>query len=323
MEQALVAREFYQEGRQYVVQEGKVVIVDEFTGRLMPMRKWRHGLHQAIEAKESVPVSAMDETLARLSFQRFFRLFRRLSGMSGTASEAASEFWQIYRLPVVVIPRNRPGLRRDMPDRIFPDHKSKLEAVVEEIAKRHATGQPLLIGTRSIKASEELAASVAARGLDAVVLNATRHQEEAQIIADAGQRGRITIATNMAGRGTDIVLGPGVTELGGMHVLATERHESSRIDRQLYGRAGRQGDPGSAQAFVSVDDELLRRFAGMTTCRLLAAALHRRVPGAGAFASLTVLRAQRNAQGRAWRQRRDVLRQDDWLDEALGFAGTA
>ncbi|MEA3210396.1 MAG: preprotein translocase subunit SecA [Chthoniobacter sp.] len=318
--QALQAREFFHAGKQYVVQDGKVVIVDEFTGRMMPMRKWRHGLHQAIEAKEGVEISPLDETLARISFQRFFRSFRRLSGMTGTAREAAAEFWHIYRLPVVAIPPNRPCMRRELPDRVFPDAEAKWAAVAGEIARLHETGRPVLVGTRSIAASELLAEGLAARGLSCEVLNATRHLEEAQIIAGAGERGRITIATNMAGRGTDIKLGPGVVALGGLHVLATERHESRRIDRQLFGRAGRQGDPGSAQSLVSAQDELLVRFAAPVVQRTLAAAVRQRLPMSGRLAKLVLAQAQGTAQRQAFRQRRQVLELDSWLAEALSFA---
>jgi len=319
--QALTAREFFLKGKQYVVQDGKVVIVDEFTGRMMPMRRWRDGLHQMIEAKEGVEVSPRDQTLARLSFQRFFRSFRRLSGMTGTAREAADEFWHLYRLPVIVIPTNRPCIRRELPDRIFPDWSSKWSALVEEIVNLHAQGRPVLVGTRSIATSEELAEKLAARGLPFSLLNASRHREEAQIVSEAGQRGRITIATNMAGRGTDIKLGAGVATLGGLHVLATERHESHRIDRQLYGRAARQGDAGSAQAFVSMEDELVKRFVpGIARRQVESVVRHARAP-AEKLAGATFALAQFRAQRMAFRQRRSVLKYDTWLAESLSFAG--
>jgi preprotein translocase subunit SecA len=323
IQQALTAREYFHKGKQYVVEDGKVVIVDEFTGRLMPMCKWRHGLHQVIEAREGVELSPPDETLARLSFQRFFRLFRKLSGMSGTAREAAAEFWHIYRLPVITIPANRPCQRRELRDRVFPDQQSKWNAVVGEIARLHATGRPLLIGTRSIDFSEMLAGHLRERGLVFSLLNATRHREEAEIIAGAGQCGRITLATNMAGRGTDIALGPGVAEQGGLHVLATERHESRRIDRQLYGRAGRQGDPGSAQAFVSADDELLRRFSPQLLRWSLKRAVESRGVGAHRLATGIFALAQHTAQKQAFHQRRQVLAVDTWLAQALSFGGAA
>jgi preprotein translocase subunit SecA len=312
---ALVAREFFQRDRQYILSDGKVVIVDEFTGRPMPQRTWREGLHQAIEAKEGIELSDPTETVARMSFQRFFRCFHRLSGMTGTAWEAAAEFWQIYRLPVVRIPTNRPCVRRHWPDRIFREEASKWAAVADEIERIHRTGRPLLVGTRSVAASEHLARQLKSRGLEFHVLNATRLAEEAMIVSVAGERGRVTIATNMAGRGTDIRLGPGVAELGGLHVIATERHESGRVDRQLFGRSGRQGDPGSAQAFVSAEDELVRRHLPKAAQRILRSTENR------AFVKAAFALAQRRAQRLAWKQRAAVLRSDAWLDEALSFAG--
>ena len=269
--QALTARHLYHRDKQYVLDEQKVVIVDDFTGRLMPDREWRDGLHQAVQAKETVPVQPPKDTYARVSFQRFFRSYRKMCGMTGTAAEAWREFWQIYHLPVVVIPTNRPCARRMLRDRVFANQSAKWRAVVEEIGRLHATGRPVLVGTRSVRDSEHLSMLLQQRGLEHEVLNAVRHAEEARIVAQAGQAGRITVATNMAGRGTDIVLGRGVAEAGGLHVLATERHEARRIDRQLFGRCARQGDPGSAQAIVSLEDELFRRHAPH-----LSAALRRR-----------------------------------------------
>lgn len=323
IEQSLTARELFIQGKQYVVDDGKVVIVDEYTGRLMPNRKWRSGLHQAVEAKEGVVISPLDETLARLSFQRFFRFFRRLSGMTGTAREAAAEFWHIYRLPVMTIPTNRPCIRRELPDRIFASQEAKWSAVVDEVQRLHRMGQPVLIGTRNIAASERLAARLQQAGLHFNLLNATRHREEAQVVAAAGEPSKITIATNMAGRGTDIKLGKGVAEAGGLHVLATERHEARRIDRQLYGRAARQGDPGSAQAFVSADDELLQRFVPSPLRRQLESSVSANRPGTQSLAATSFRYAQFVAQRQAFRQRRQVLKLDTWLAEALSFAGSA
>ncbi len=319
--QALTAREFYLRGKQYVVDDDKVVIVDEFTGRLMPDREWRDGLHQAVEAKESLEVNPPKDTYARISFQRFFRLYNKLSGMTGTAAEARREFWQIYHLPVVVVPTNRPCIREHLPDRVFATAQAKWAGVVEHIKRVHQTGRPLLVGTRSVRASERVSGLLAAEGFDHRVLNAVRHAEEAQIVAEAGKRGRITVATNMAGRGTDIRLEKGVSELGGLFVVATERHEAGRIDRQLFGRSARQGDPGSAQAFVSPEDELIERHASQ-----IASGLVRRYRGADREISSLLLRrlfdrAQRRAERVALRQRKSVLRTDDWLDEHLGFAG--
>lgn len=321
--QALTAREFYNKDKQYVIQEGKVAIVDEFTGRLMPNRTWRHGLHQAVEAKEGLPVNDPSETLARLSFQRFFRLYRNLSGMTGTASEASSELWHIYKLPVLFIPTNRPCIRKMLPDRIFASEEEKWSAIVGEIEKQHDTGRPLLVGTRSVRASEKLADMLNEKGLDFNLLNAVRNREEAQIVASAGERNRITIATNMAGRGTDIKLEHGVAEMGGLHVLATERHESGRIDRQLFGRSARQGDPGSAQAFMSLEDELIQRFVPDQMRKRLSAALKNGTPGSGRLAEAAIKHAQRAAQNLAYKQRRNVLQMDTWLEEALSFSGAA
>jgi preprotein translocase subunit SecA len=319
--QALVAREFFLRDKQYIIIDGKVIIVDEFTGRPMPQRTWREGLHQAIEAKEGLEITDPSENIARLSFQRFFRCFHKLSGMTGTAREAANELWHMYGLPVISIPTNRPCIRKHWPDRIFDNETSKWRAVVDEVARRHAAGQPVLVGTRSVAASERLAGFLAERHLECRVLNAVRLKEEAEIVALAGHRGRITIATNMAGRGTDIKLERGVPELGGLHVLATERHESGRVDRQLFGRSARQGDPGSAQAFVSLEDELFRRYVPASLQHAVLAAWRRRAPGAYAMARAAFALAQRHAQRLAFNQRKAVLRMDTWLEEGLSFAG--
>lgn len=321
IKQALTARHLYLPSKQYVVSEGKVVIVDEFTGRLMPNRTWRQGLHQAIEAKEGLEITDPSETLARLSFQRFFRMFRKLSGMTGTGREAAGEFWQIYSLPVVSLPTHRPCIRKVWPQRFFPDAASRWQAVVEEIGVVHRAGRPVLVGTRSVRASEHLSMLLKEANLDHSLLNAVHHHEEAQIIRSAGEMGRITLSTNMAGRGTDIKLDTKVAEAGGLHVIATERHESGRIDRQLFGRSARQGDPGSARSFVSLDDELLRRFTPDFLRLQSAAAVERGTPGAEPFALKLTDRAQSSAQRLAFRQRRSVLKTDTWLDEALSFTG--
>jgi preprotein translocase subunit SecA len=307
--QALTAHHLYRRGEQYIVQDDKVVIVDEFTGRLMPDRTWRDGLHQAVEAKEQLDVNPPKDTLARVSFQRFFRLYAKLSGMTGTAWEARHELWQIYHRPVVRIPTHRPCIRRQHPDRVFTTAEAKWQALIEHVERVHRSSQPILIGTRSVAASEHLSRLLQERGLEHEVLNAVKHAEEAQIVAGAGQLGRITVATNMAGRGTDIKPGRGVIESGGLHVIATERHEAGRVDRQLFGRTGRQGDPGSAIAFVSLEDELVVRHGGWA----------RRwgwVPGRWIFRY-----AQHRSQRQALQQRKAVLRTDHWLDEHLGFAG--
>jgi len=319
--QALTAREFFHRGKQYIVDNGKVVIVDEFTGRPMPQRTWRQGLHQAIEAKEGIEISDPTETIARLSFQRFFRLYRRLSGMTGTAEEASDEFWQIYKLPVIAIPRNKPCIRKQLPDRVFGDENSKWEAIAEEVHQLHQSGRPVLVGTRNVAASERLAELLDKRGMHYQLLNAIRLAEEAGIVSQAGQINRVTIATNMAGRGTDIVLGPGIAEKGGLHVIATERHESGRVDRQLFGRSARQGDPGSSQAFVSVEDELLRRYVAPPIRKQVSGMVRGGLPGKQKATQAAFALAQRNAQKLAYRQRCSVLQMDDWLDEALSFAG--
>jgi preprotein translocase subunit SecA len=323
VEQALTAREFFKKGKQYVIDGGKVVIVDEFTGRMMPMRKWRHGLHQAIEAKEGLPVSSVDQTLARLSFQRYFRLYRKLSGMTGTAKEAAGELWHTYRLPVLQVPTNRPVIRRELPDRFYPDRESKLAAIVADVAECHRLGRPVLVGTRNVATSEELAERLRGMGFTLNLLNALNDGEEARIVAHAGQPGSITIATNMAGRGTDIMLGAGVAELGGLHVIASERHESHRIDRQLFGRAARQGDPGSAVAYVSADDELLARFSPRPLLDAFAWSARRQVSGHRALGRLVGAQVQRMAQMQAYASRRAVIKMDHWLEEAVSFSGTA
>jgi len=320
--QALTASQLYLQDKQYVVQEDKVVIVDEFTGRLMPDREWRDGLHQAVTAKEGLEVQPPKDTYARISFQRFFRMYRQLSGMTGTAAEGAAEFWQVYHLPIVIMPTNRPCIRRVMRDRVFATAQAKWRAIVEEIRRLNATGRPVLVGTRSVRASEHLSELLTHEGMDHQVLNAVRHAEEAQIVAGAGKNGRITVATNMAGRGTDIKLGPRVAAAGGLHVIASERHEARRIDRQLFGRSARQGDPGSAQAFVALEDELLARHAPHVgkIMRNHYGQADREVSSASTRAIFNL--AQKRAERMALRQRKAVLKTDDWLNEHLGFAGT-
>jgi len=318
--QAITAREIYQQGKQYVVQDDKIVIVDEYTGRLMPDRTWRDGLHQAVEAKEQLKIQPPKATFARVSFQRFFRQYKKLCGMTGTAAEARRELYQIYRCPVAIIPTNKPCIRTHQPGRVFADDECRWRAVVEEIKTVHATGRPILVGTRSVAASETLSEMLTAEGLRHEVLNAVRHAEEAQIVAGAGGKGRITVATNMAGRGTDIKLAREVRELGGLHVISAERNESRRVDRQLFGRAGRQGDPGSAASFAALTDELLARHAGLSarTLRRLAGG-NGEVNGRAARAVLN--KAQARAGRVALRQRKSVLKADEWLNEYLGFAG--
>ena len=262
IENALKANAIFEGDRDYVVKDGQVIIVDEFTGRLMPGRRYSDGLHQALEAKEKVDIQRESKTLATITFQNYFRLYEKLSGMTGTAETEAEEFAKIYALDTVVIPTNKPIQRRDFSDKIFKNEQGKFIALVNEVARLHETGQPVLVGTISIEKSEFLSIALKNKGVPHEVLNAKQHEREAEIVTQAGQRGSVTIATNMAGRGTDIKLGEGVIELGGLAILGTERHESRRIDNQLRGRAGRQGDPGFTQFFVSMTDELMRRFGG-------------------------------------------------------------
>ncbi|MFC1524895.1 preprotein translocase subunit SecA [Planctomycetota bacterium] len=261
LEQALRAKELYRKDRDYIVKDGEVLIVDEFTGRLMPGRRWSDGLHQAVEAKEQLKIKEENQTLARVTLQNYFKMYQKLAGMTGTAVTEAMEFDNIYGLEVLVIPTNRPLIRHAPPDAIYRTENEKFEAIIEEILSINKTGRPLLVGTTSIETSERIDDKLKRRGITHhQVLNAKHHEREAQIVAKAGQRGTITIATNMAGRGTDIVLGEGVAQLGGLHILGTERHEARRIDNQLRGRAGRQGDPGSSQFFLSLEDTLMRLF---------------------------------------------------------------
>jgi preprotein translocase subunit SecA len=260
--QALKAFTLYKRDRDYLVKDGEVIIVDEFTGRQQPGRRWADGLHQAVEAKEGVKVQQETQTLATITYQNYFRLYTKLAGMTGTAVTEAEEFDKIYKLQVVVIPTHKPMIRDDRPDLIYKTEDAKFNAVAEEIQEVASGGRPVLVGTVSVEKSERLARLLEKRGVRHEVLNAKQHEREALIVANAGQPGAVTIATNMAGRGTDIVLGPGVAEGGGLHIVGTERHESRRIDNQLRGRAGRQGDPGSSRFFLALDDDLMRIFGG-------------------------------------------------------------
>ncbi len=316
--QALSARVLHDQGRHYLVHEGKIVIVDEFTGRLMSDRTWRDGFHQAIEAKEGVVVTRPKETLDSISFQRFFGMYRRLAGMSGTLSEASRELWSVYSLAVTVIPRHRPPLLERLPLMAYRRSDDRWQGVVDSIVAMNRIGRPVLVGTRSVEASEALSLRLERIGMPHRVLNALRHREEAQVIAAAGVRGAVTIATNMAGRGTDIRLGAGVEGLGGLHVIATELHEAERVDRQLAGRAGRQGEPGSVQAFLSLEDELFVRFASLEAAAASRLSRNGMIPSSVARAVARL--AQARAQALARRRRADVLRTDEQLRDSLGFA---
>lgn len=315
LEQALRAHTLFTRDKDYVVQEGQVIIVDEFTGRLMEGRRYSEGLHQAIEAKEQVKVQQESRTLATITFQNFFRLYERLSGMTGTAVTSAEEFEKVYNLDVVVVPTNQSVNRNDKTDRIYVNEGAKLQAIVKEIAERHKKGQPILVGTIAIEKSEYLAALLAKEGIPHQVLNAKHHAREAEIIAQAGQRGAVTISTNMAGRGTDIKLGEGVANIGGLFVLGTERHEARRIDNQLRGRSGRQGDAGETQFFVSLEDDVMRIFGGE---RIKSLMTRLRVPEDEPIENRLVTRAIESAQERVegyyFDMRKQVLSYDDVLN---------
>jgi len=317
----LRVREFYHKDIQYVVEDEKVEIIDQSTGRIMPHRTWQHGIHQAVEIKEHLPMSANNESMASLSFQRFFRCYPHLSGLSGTAREASLEFWTNYHLPTVSIPTHRPSQRREEPEIIVRTRAEKWEIITSEVQDMRAKGRPVLIGTRSIQASEELAAIFQDMKIPFQLLHATRHAEEARIVSHAGEASQVTIATNMAGRGTDIKLGPGVAEKGGLHVIITERNDSGRIDRQLIGRAGRQGDPGSYRLVLSLEDELLQRDP---LNRHIVTYLHdhfRALPASRALIHHAFLHAQNKTERGGRRIRFRTLKNDTWLDENLTFAG--
>jgi preprotein translocase subunit SecA len=269
LENALKAKTFFIKDDEYLVKDGKVVIVDEFTGRLMPDRRFSEGLHQAIEAKEGVEILQESRNLATITFQNFFRIYKYLAGMTGTAITEAEEFYKIYKLDTVVIPTNMPNIRIDNPDRVYRNKDAKFNAVLEEIRELNKKGAPVLVGTTSVDTSEYLSNLLNKNGIAHNVLNAKYYEREAEIISHAGEKGQVTIATNMAGRGTDIALGEGVIELGGLHIIGTQRHESRRIDNQLRGRSGRQGDPGFSRFYVSMDDDLMRIFGGDSVARIL------------------------------------------------------
>ena len=310
--QALNALHVFQRDKHYLVRDGKVVIIDENTGRLMPDRSWEQGLHQLIEIKEEVEVTGRRETLARISYQRFFRRYLHLCGMTGTASEVGGELWSVYGLRVASIPTNRPVQRRRLREQVYRTTGEKWAAVVAAIRERHACGQPVLVGTRSVAASEHLAKLLDEARLPYRLLNARQDADEAQIVAEAGEAGRITVATNMAGRGTDIKLGAGVAERGGLHVICTERHDSARIDRQLLGRCGRQGDPGSCQSVVSLDDDApAAHLPALPRGRWVASWAGRTLLGL----------AQWRAERLHSMARRDLLNLDDYLGDQLAFSG--
>lgn len=312
--QALKANVSMHRDVDYVVQDGEIVIVDQFTGRLMRGRRYSDGLHQAIEAKEGLEIQNESMTLATITFQNYFRMYEKLAGMTGTAKTEEEEFRNIYNMNVVVIPTNKPVIREDRPDLIYATMEGKFRAVVEDIAERHKKGQPVLVGTVAIETSEYISKLLQKKGIRHNVLNAKNHEREAEIIAQAGQRGAVTIATNMAGRGTDIKLGEGVRELGGLAVIGTERHESRRIDNQLRGRSGRQGDPGVTQFYLSMEDELMRRFGSDNMKAMMERlGMDDSQPIQSKMVSKAVESAQKRVEGNNFDARKQLLQYDDVL----------
>ncbi|MFR4383997.1 MAG: preprotein translocase subunit SecA [Phascolarctobacterium sp.] len=313
---ALKAKALMHRDRDYVVKDGQVIIVDEFTGRLMFGRRFSEGLHQAIEAKEGVKVERESQTLATITFQNYFRMYNKLSGMTGTAKTEEHEFMKIYNLPVVVVPTNKPLIRIDYPDVIYRTRLAKYKAAANEIEECHKSGRPVLVGTTSIAQSEELSAMLKRRGIPHNVLNAKFHEKEAEIISQAGQYGAVTIATNMAGRGTDITLGEGVPELGGLHIIGTERHESRRIDNQLRGRCARQGDPGSSKFFLSLEDDLMRLFGSDNIAGIMdKLGMDDDEPIEHSLVTKSIENAQKKVEARNFSIRKHVLEYDDVMNQ--------
>ena len=313
---ALKAKALMHRDRDYVVKDGEVIIVDEFTGRLMFGRRYSEGLHQAIEAKEHVKVERESQTLATITFQNYFRMYDKLSGMTGTAKTEEQEFQKIYGLDVVVVPTNKPNIRIDYPDVIYKTRRAKYRAVANAIEELHKKGRPVLVGTTSIQQSEELSELLKKRGIEHNVLNAKFHEKEAEIVADAGQMGAVTIATNMAGRGTDIVLGDGVAELGGLHIIGTERHESRRIDNQLRGRCARQGDPGSTRFYLSLEDDLLRLFGSDNISGIMdKLGMEEDEPIEHKIVTRSIESAQKKVEARNFEIRKQVLEYDDVMNQ--------
>ena len=313
---AIRAKALMQRDRDYVVKDGEIIIVDEFTGRLMYGRRFSEGLHQAIEAKEGVKVQRESQTLATITFQNYFRMYHKLAGMTGTAKTEEQEFQKIYSLDVVVVPTNKPMIRIDYPDVIYKTRRAKYKAVVKEIVELHKTGRPVLVGTTSITQSEELSAHLKKAGVPHNVLNAKYHEKEAAIVAQAGQMGQVTIATNMAGRGTDILLGEGVAELGGLHIIGTERHESRRIDNQLRGRCARQGDPGSARFYLSLEDDLMRIFGSDNIKTMMdKLGMEEDEPIENKMVTRSIESAQKRVEERNFNIRKQVLQYDDVMNQ--------
>ncbi len=316
LSQLLKAYCLYERDVQYVVQDNKVIIVDEHTGRLMTGRRWSEGLHQAVEAKEGVQIERETQTLATITIQNYFRLYTKLAGMTGTAETEAQEFFDIYKLGVLTIPTNRPNIRKDSNDTVYKTRREKFNAVVQEIRKLHAEGRPILVGTISVESSEALSRQLKKEGIVHAVLNAKYHEQEAEIVTRAGQKGAVTIATNMAGRGTDIKLGPGVSEIGGLHVLGTERHESRRIDRQLRGRCSRQGDPGSSHFFISLEDDLMRLFGSERITKVMERmGLEEGQELEHPLLNRSIETAQKRVEGHHYQQRKRTLEYDDVMNK--------
>jgi len=321
LEQALRAQVFFKRDKDYIVKDGKIIIVDEFTGRLLPGRRYSGGLHQAIEAKEGVEIQPESKTLASITFQNYFRMYKKLAGMTGTALSSAEEFEKVYKLEVIVIPTNKPMIRKDLPDRIYKTELGKFKAIIKDVKERHKKGQPVLIGTTSIEKNELLAKLLQREGISYQILNAKNHQREGEIIAQAGREGAVTVATNMAGRGVDIILGGNppdaeeaerVKKLGGLHVIGAQRHEARRIDDQLRGRSGRQGDPGSSQFYISLEDDLLRIFGGEKIKNLMEALkVPEDQPIEAKIISGAVEKAQSRVEGMNFDLRKYVLEYDD------------
>jgi preprotein translocase subunit SecA len=314
--QALKAHILFHRDVDYMVKDGEVVIVDEFTGRLMPGRRWSDGLHQAVEAKEGVKIENENQTLATITFQNYFRMFDKLAGMTGTADTEAAEFQQIYKLAVTIVPTNQPMVREDLSDQIYRTEKEKFQAVLNEVKELHAQGRPVLVGTVSIEKSERLSGLLTRHGVPHNVLNAKHHEQEAQIIAEAGHPGRVTIATNMAGRGVDIKLGEGVVEKGGLHIIGTERHESRRVDNQLRGRAGRQGEPGSSRFYLSLEDDLLRIFGSDRISPIMEKlGMEEGEPIEHPLINRAVENAQKKVEGHNFDIRKHLLEYDDVMNK--------
>ncbi|KAB2836767.1 MAG: preprotein translocase subunit SecA [Candidatus Brocadia sp.] len=316
IEQALRAHHLFKNDRDYIVKGGEVIIVDEFTGRLMEGRVWSDGLHQAVQAKEHQRIKEENQTLATITLQNFFRLYKKLAGMTGTAMTEAAEFDKIYKLEVVIIPTNKPMSRTNFPDRVYRTEKEKFDAIIKEIVEVHKTGRPTLVGTVSIEKSELLGEKLMREGIEHEVLNAKQHEREAHIVAKAGQRGNVTIATNMAGRGTDIVLGEGIAALGGLHIIGSERHEARRIDNQLRGRAGRQGDPGSSRFYVSLQDDLMRIFASERVSSLLKTfGMEEGMAIEHSMVTRSIERAQKKVEEHNFEIRKHLLEYDEVMDQ--------